>query len=60
MTYPTAEQRERGRLVAWVMYDMTVNRMDRRRAFAKLRALGISPRAAAEEIQSYEREPDDV
>lgn len=41
---------------AWVMYDMTVNRLPRTEAFKRLRKLGYSARQAAEEIQNYEVE----
>lgn len=42
--------------VAWVMYDMTVNRVPRTDSFKRLLMLGVGRREAALEIQYYERE----
>lgn len=43
------------RAIAWVMHYMTVNRLPRTEVFKRLRALGLSRREAALEIQCYER-----
>ncbi len=42
------------RKAMWIMYDMSVNSLPRRQAFTQLRALGLTPRAAAELIHEQE------